>query len=504
MTNKKVINDNSMATTNTTTVKNTLEDKQKTNEKRAKRNSFKRIKKEGEIFVKNLFGNNKKQDFVPPSPRTKYKTRGNDDQQRVNTYPVSDDDNSKTKTKARNRLSINLADLIKSDDDKKEMEKRRRTFHFTDSHKDIDFAVDNINDNSSLDPKNAPTIKTNLNPILSTTQYDSPIVENLHISSAFSPTTNMSNKDEKTIIQNDNLITPVQNLVIKEDEKEEVNKQKINGTREIPIITAIINNILPEISPVNSFQNISSNKIVKTSSSINNNVDDSQTLNIIYSTHNNEDNEIVKNDRKQNDEKLMIVMTGEASNNNKMASNTKKIDIKNENKIEENSRINTLEAIVLRQLDLAEKMQETMTRLESKVNEQKDSLVSSQMEDTIRKLENKINEQDVELDGLKMIVGKQENQQMMIANEAYNNQDLQTIHRELALFSQTSSTSTFSLTTQNLHQQQQQVYTKNTLVDTLVVRPLCNTITVSASIATSVIYAVYVRPAVGLFKILTR
>ncbi|CAJ0633614.1 13522_t:CDS:2 [Entrophospora sp. SA101] len=470
-----------MATTNTTTVKNTPEDKQKKNEKRAKRNSFKRIKKEGEIFVKSLFGkektdksNNKKQDFVPPSPRTKYgKTRGNDDQQRVNTYPVSDDDNLKSKTKARNRLSINLADLIKSDDDKKEMEKRRRTFHFTDSHKDIDFAVDNINDNSSSDPKNVPTIKTNLNPILSTTQYDSPIVETLHISSAFSPITNMSNKDEKTIIQNDNLITP-------------------------PIITAIINNILPEISPVNSFQNISSNKIVKTSSSINNNVDDSQTLNIIYSTHNNEDNEIVKNDRKQNDEKLMIVMTGEASNNNKMASNTKKIDIKNENKIEENSRINTLEAIVLRQLDLAEKMQETMTRLESKVNEQKeDSLVSSQMEDTIRKLENKINEQDVELDG-------QENQQMMIANEAYNNQDLQTIHRELALFSQTSSTSTFSLTTQNLHQQQHQVYTKNTLVDTLVVRPLCNTITVSASIATSVIYAVYVRPAVGLFKILTR
>ncbi|CAH1760158.1 2615_t:CDS:2 [Entrophospora sp. SA101] len=379
-----------MATTNTTTVKNTPEDKQKKNEKRAKRNSFKRIKKEGEIFVKSLFGkektdksNNKKQDFVPPSPRTKYgKTRGNDDQQRVNTYPVSDDDNLKSKTKARNRLSINLADLIKSDDDKKEMEKRRRTFHFTDSHKDIDFAVDNINDNSSSDPKNVPTIKTNLNPILSTTQYDSPIVETLHISSAFSPITNMSNKDEKTIIQNDNLITP-------------------------PIITAIINNILPEISPVNSFQNISSNKIVKTSSSINNNVDDSQTLNIIYSTHNNEDNEIVKNDRKQNDEKLMIVMTGEASNNNKMASNTKKIDIKNENKIEENSRINTLEAIVLRQLDLAEKMQETMTRLESKVNEQKeDSLVSSQMEDTIRKLENKINEQDVELDGLKMIVGK--------------------------------------------------------------------------------------------------
>ncbi|CAJ0900978.1 16676_t:CDS:2 [Entrophospora sp. SA101] len=209
-----------MATTNTTTVKNTPEDKQKKNEKRAKRNSFKRIKKEGEIFVKSLFGkektdksNNKKQDFVPPSPRTKYgKTRGNDDQQRVNTYPVSDDDNLKSKTKARNRLSINLADLIKSDDDKKEMEKRRRTFHFTDSHKDIDFAVDNINDNSSSDPKNVPTIKTNLNPILSTTQYDSPIVETLHISSAFSPITNMSNKDEKTIIQNDNLITPVQNL----------------------------------------------------------------------------------------------------------------------------------------------------------------------------------------------------------------------------------------------------------------------------------------------------
>ncbi|CAG8807618.1 35950_t:CDS:2, partial [Racocetra persica] len=84
-----------------------------------------------------------------------------------------------------------------------------------------------------------------------------------------------------------------------------------------------------------------------------------------------------------------------------------------ESKVDEQSqqisRLSSLESIVIRQLELAERMEETMRRLETKVNQQKeeiDGLMAGRMEDTIRRLEYKLNEQNKELEGLKMILGQ--------------------------------------------------------------------------------------------------
>ncbi|CAG8553478.1 16039_t:CDS:2 [Dentiscutata heterogama] len=140
-----------------------------------------------------------------------------------------------------------------------------------------------------------------------------------------------------------------------------------------------------------------------------------------------------------------------------------------ESKVQEQSqqiaKLTSLESVMVRQFEVAERMEETMRRLEAKVNYQKeefDGLLAGRMEDTIRQLEYKLNEQSKEVEGLKSIVGQ--------------------------LCSKNSSTSLDS-------------GRADTLVNTLVVKPLVNTITVSASIATSVLYAVYVRPVVGLVKV---
>ncbi|CAG8753530.1 3982_t:CDS:2, partial [Racocetra persica] len=183
-----------------------------------------------------------------------------------------------------------------------------------------------------------------------------------------------------------------------------------------------------------------------------------------------------------------------------------------ESKVQEQSqqiaKLTSLESVMVRQFELAERMEETMRRLEAKVNYQKeelDGLLAGRMEDTIRRLENKLNEQSKEVEGLKSVVGvfqKTHPQQILIAAEP-------TFDTQLAQLSVTSSleertlaqTSSPSKMTASITMTEQQTYTKDTLVSTLVVKPLVNTITVSASIATSVLYAVYVRPVVGLVKV---
>ncbi|KAF0427525.1 hypothetical protein F8M41_006020 [Gigaspora margarita] len=84
-----------------------------------------------------------------------------------------------------------------------------------------------------------------------------------------------------------------------------------------------------------------------------------------------------------------------------------------ESKVQEQSqqiaKLNSLESVMVRQFELAERMEETMRRLEAKVNYQKeelDGLLAGRMEDTIRRLEYKLNEQSKEVEGLKSVVGQ--------------------------------------------------------------------------------------------------
>ncbi|RIB04425.1 hypothetical protein C2G38_2048447 [Gigaspora rosea] len=179
-----------------------------------------------------------------------------------------------------------------------------------------------------------------------------------------------------------------------------------------------------------------------------------------------------------------------------------------ESKVQEQSqqiaKLNSLESVMVRQFELAERMEETMRRLEAKVNYQKeelDGLLAGRMEDTIRRLEYKLNEQSKEVEGLKSVVGqfqKTHSQVLIAAEPTFETQLAQlsvTSSLEERAIAQTSSPSTVT------EQQPQQIYSQDTLVNTLVVKPLVNTITISASIATSVLYAVYVRPVVGLVKV---
>ncbi|CAI2166992.1 16607_t:CDS:2 [Funneliformis geosporum] len=162
------------------------------------------------------------------------------------------------------------------------------------------------------------------------------------------------------------------------------------------------------------------------------------------------------------------------------------------------SKLNSMEQIMQQQMNVSQLMSETMQRLESKVNQPKEELDSTYVgkifEDTIKRLENKIDQQNEELNYLKSIVGQ-------LAGG--NPQLYLTQSREIAQLR-------ISHEDQNLivaqhdgeeNQSRREAYTKHTLVNTLVVNPLYNTITVSASIATSVLYAVYVRPVVGLVKV---
>ncbi|CAG8441457.1 17097_t:CDS:2 [Dentiscutata heterogama] len=170
------------------------------------------------------------------------------------------------------------------------------------------------------------------------------------------------------------------------------------------------------------------------------------------------------------------------------ATNESLNNIKNqlESKIDEQSqqnfKLSSLESIMTRQLEMSQRMEETMRRLETKVNQQKeelDGLLAGRMEDTVRRLEYKLDEQNKELEGLKQILGQLQMahpQQLLIEAEPAN---------------QFSSSTAMTIAAQ---------HPRDTLVHTFVVKPLVNTIVYSARITTSVMYAVYVRPVVGLVK----
>ncbi|CAG8461295.1 12948_t:CDS:2 [Funneliformis caledonium] len=160
------------------------------------------------------------------------------------------------------------------------------------------------------------------------------------------------------------------------------------------------------------------------------------------------------------------------------------------------SKLNSMDQIMQQQFDVSKRMTETMLRLESKVNQQKEELDSTNVgklfEDTIKRLEDKIDQQNEELNYLKSIVGQLAggNPQLYITNGEDSQMTLTPSRESLQIRSH-----------EDQHQSRRETYTKLTLVNTLVVNPLYNTITVSASIATSVLYAVYVRPVVGLVKV---
>ncbi|CAG8542273.1 7814_t:CDS:2 [Cetraspora pellucida] len=196
--------------------------------------------------------------------------------------------------------------------------------------------------------------------------------------------------------------------------------------------------------------------------------------------------------------KLTFVSANEPLNNDK-----DQLESKVQEQSQQIAKLTSLESVMVRQFELAERMEETMRRLEAKVNNQKeelDGLLAGRMEDTIRQLEYKLNEQNKEVEGLKSVVGE-----LCSKNSPSTNID----SGRAAQLSVTSSpeertliqTSSPSMMTASITMTEQQAYTKDTLVNTLVVKPLVNTITVSASIATSVLYAVYVRPVVGLVKV---
>lgn len=74
------------------------------------------------------------------------------------------------------------------------------------------------------------------------------------------------------------------------------------------------------------------------------------------------------------------------------------------------TKFNSMEHIMQQQIDLSKRMTETMQRLESKVNVQKDEVdgtsVSKMFEETIKRLETKIDRQNDEIINLKSIVGQ--------------------------------------------------------------------------------------------------
>ncbi len=78
--------------------------------------------------------------------------------------------------------------------------------------------------------------------------------------------------------------------------------------------------------------------------------------------------------------------------------------------VEQNGKLNSMEQIMQQQIDITNRMTETMQRLESKVNLQKEEFnnanVSKMFEDTIKRLEDKIDQQNEELNYLKSIVGQ--------------------------------------------------------------------------------------------------
>ncbi|CAB4491760.1 hypothetical protein RhiirA5_358919 [Rhizophagus irregularis] len=166
------------------------------------------------------------------------------------------------------------------------------------------------------------------------------------------------------------------------------------------------------------------------------------------------------------------------------------------------TKFNSMEHIMQQQIDLSKRMTETMQRLESKVNVQKDEVdgtsVSKMFEETIKRLETKIDRQNDEIINLKSIVGQLSggSQQLLLTNGDGSRLRITQGENQNLIIAQQGAL------IQASQSQSPQIYSKGTLVSTLVVNPLYNTITVSASIATSVLYAVYVRPVVGLVSVL--
>ncbi|CAG8504458.1 17854_t:CDS:2 [Acaulospora morrowiae] len=182
-----------------------------------------------------------------------------------------------------------------------------------------------------------------------------------------------------------------------------------------------------------------------------------------------------------------------------------------ESKIKEQSqqieKFSSLESVMVRQTQLVEKMEETIKRLETQVQDQKEELgikISEHMEDTVRHLESKLNEKSKELDNLRMVMMDQlctNSNTTFIFKPSTGTIDI----NGLLPASENPSTDTTAVTamamTMTTRQEPQEMYSRNTLVNTLVVKPLVNTLVVSASIATSVLYAVYIRPVIGLVKV---
>ncbi|CAG8520481.1 4048_t:CDS:2 [Acaulospora colombiana] len=184
------------------------------------------------------------------------------------------------------------------------------------------------------------------------------------------------------------------------------------------------------------------------------------------------------------------------------ATNDNLVSVKNqlELKIEEQSqqiaKLSSLESVMVRQVQLVERMEETIRRLETKVQDQQEELdgrISGQIGDTVRHLEYRLNEKSKELDNLRTVVMDQ----LQPQTPPLYLSPVQVVNISGLLPASEKPSMDMTMT----RQEPRDIYSKNTLVNTLVVKPLVNTLVVSAGIATSVLYAVYVRPVVGLIKV---
>ncbi|CAG8510272.1 5317_t:CDS:2 [Ambispora gerdemannii] len=186
----------------------------------------------------------------------------------------------------------------------------------------------------------------------------------------------------------------------------------------------------------------------------------------------------------------------ETNNNSLSNTTTQQLETKLPRQSEQTS-LSTMETVIIRQLELSERMEKTMNRLESKVNEQREEMNGMntiRMQETIQRLETKVDAQRNELDELRQFIGDlRKNQKLLLSKEAFiHYQQLPPNTIEFTT-SETGKDDAAALTLTT----DQETATSFTLVKTLVVNPLYKTV----GIASSVFHTLYIQPVVVFARI---
>ncbi|CAG8512886.1 12746_t:CDS:2 [Ambispora leptoticha] len=167
----------------------------------------------------------------------------------------------------------------------------------------------------------------------------------------------------------------------------------------------------------------------------------------------------------------------------------------------EQTKLSTMETVIIRQLELAERMEKTMNRLESKVNEQReemDNMYTTRMQETIQRLESKLDAQRNELDELRQVIGDlRKSQKLLLSKDQHSFFHYQELpHNTIEFTTSEVGEDGAGALTLTSEQDTTTTYT-TTLVKTLVVNPLYKTV----GIASTVFHTLYVRPVVGFVKV---